>query len=72
MLTPLLPVLHRPQIEQADCLAACSAMILDYLHIPIQYDRLRRLLNVRNFGVIFSGIENLTTFGLSVTVAEGS
>lgn len=40
VLTPLLPVLHRPQIDQADCLAACVAMVLNYLQIPVNYLKL--------------------------------
>ncbi len=68
MLTPLLPVLHRPQIDQADCLAACAAMVLGYLQIPVNYDRLQRLLNVRYFGAFFSDIENLHVLGVSVTI----
>ena len=46
-------------------------MILDYLHIPVNYPKLQRLLNVRSFGAFFSDIENLHTLGVSVTVAEG-
>ena len=42
----LLPISHRQQIQQADCLAACAAMLLDYLHVPIQYKYLLRLLQV--------------------------
>lgn len=30
----LLPVSHRRQQQQADCLAACAAMALDYLLDP--------------------------------------
>ena len=71
MLTPLLLVSHRPQIEQADCLAACAAMILDYLQIPVNYPRLQRLLNIRSFGAVFSDIVNLRTLGVSITVDEG-
>lgn len=47
-------------------------MILDYLHIPVNYARLQRLLNVRSFGAFFSDIENLRTIGVAVTVAEGN
>ena len=71
MLTPLLPVSHRRQEQQADCLAACAAMILAYLQIPVNYSRLRRLLNVRYFGAFFSDIANLGVLGVAVTVGEG-
>ncbi len=36
----LLPVSHRRQQQQADCLTACAAMVLDYQQRPIPYDRL--------------------------------
>ena len=39
----LLTVSHRQQTQQADCLAACAAMVLDYLHIPISYNKLTHL-----------------------------
>ena len=46
----LLPVLHQQQRQQADCLAACAAMILAYLDVDIEYDQLLRLLKVKPFG----------------------
>jgi predicted double-glycine peptidase len=46
-------------------------MVLDYLHIPVAYPRLQRLLNVRYFGAFFSDIERLSSLGVAVTVAEG-
>ncbi|MCL4863629.1 MAG: C39 family peptidase [Caldilineaceae bacterium] len=71
MLTPLLPVLHRPQSQQADCLAAFAAMILDYLQVPFNDARLRKLLRIRHYGAFFSDIENLTVLGVAVSVDEG-
>lgn len=67
----LLPISHRQQIQQADCLAACAAMILDYLHIPIQYKYLLNLLKVRSFGTSLFNLHNLQTLGLFVLIEEG-
>jgi ABC-type bacteriocin/lantibiotic exporter with double-glycine peptidase domain len=43
---PLLAVSHHRQLQQADCLAACAAMLLDYLYLPIEYGRLVQLLGI--------------------------
>jgi ABC-type bacteriocin/lantibiotic exporter with double-glycine peptidase domain len=68
----LLPISHRQQSQQADCLAACTAMILEYLQIPVNYARLRRLLNIRYFGAFFSDIERVAALGVFVRVDEGN
>lgn len=69
----LLPVLHQQQRQQADCLAACSAMVLHYLEIPYEYARLLRLLNIQAYGTAFSQVRNLAEpFGLHVEVQEGN
>ena len=67
----LLPISHRRQQQQADCLAACAAMVLDYLQVPIGYDRLLRLLNIRAHGAAFANLRNLANLGVAVVVAEG-
>jgi ABC-type bacteriocin/lantibiotic exporter with double-glycine peptidase domain len=67
----LLPVSHQQQRQSADCLAACSAMVLDYLLIPYQYERLLRLLNTRSFGTQFSNLRQLATLGVAVQVLRG-
>lgn len=67
----LLPVSHRQQIQQADCLAACAAMVLEYLQVPVEYKDLLRLLNVRAFGASLSNVMNLQTLGLFAAVREG-
>ncbi len=67
----LLPVLHLKQHRQADCLVACAAMVLDYLQIPIQYERLVRLLKTQAAGTIFSNLGYLKTLGLSVQIEYG-
>lgn len=72
MLTTLLPISHWQQEKQADCLAACAAMILAYLQLPVNYPRIRRLLNVRYFGAFFSNLVRLDVLGVAVTVDEGN
>lgn len=67
----LLPVSHQKQRHFSDCLAACSAMILDYLLIPYQYEQLLRTLNTRSFGAQFYNIRNLQALGVSVELLRG-
>lgn len=67
----LLPVSHRRQQQQADCLAACAAMVLDYLQRPIPYDRLLHLLRVDAIGAPFRNLRLLQSLRLSVTIANG-
>ncbi len=69
---PSLNVSHREQRQQADCLAACAAMVLDYLGVSIRYRRLMRRLQVRAFGTLFSNLERLQSLGVKVEIAEGS
>lgn len=46
-------------------------MILDYLQVPFNHARLRKLLRIRHYGAFFSDIENLTALGVSAVVDEG-
>jgi hypothetical protein len=71
VLMNLLPISHRQQSQQADCLAACTAMILEHLHVPVQYENLLRLLNVRSFGASLFNLRNLQKLGLFVVIKEG-
>ena len=68
----LLTVSHQKQTEQADCLAACAAMVLDYLHIPISYNKLMQLLKIDAIGAPFRNLDNLQSLGLSILLEEGS
>jgi len=68
----LLPVPHRIQRRQADCLAACAAMILEYLGRPTDYARLVTLLGIRDFGAPSSNIRQLAKLGLSVSFRQGA
>lgn len=67
---PSLAVSHRRQYQQADCLAACAAMVLDYLGLPIEYDQLLRLLGIRYYGAAFSNLRNLEALGVSVAITR--
>ena len=39
-----LPVPHHKHTQDADCLPACVAMVLEYLGQPLAYDDVLRLL----------------------------
>ena len=47
MLAPWLPISHQKQRHRSDCLAACAAMVLNYLGRPVRYARLMKLLDIR-------------------------
>ena len=66
----LLGIKHRRQ-SQADCLAVCASMVLEYLGISYDYNRLIRLLGTAEDGTPFTNLERLAaTLGLSVTCAK--
>lgn len=67
----LLAVSHIRQRQQADCLATCAAMVLEYLRVSISYERLLRLLSIRSYGTSFSSLRKLESVGLSVLVTQG-
>ena len=66
----LLNVSHWKQRQPADCLAACSAMVLDYLQIEVEYDDLLNQFETKSFGSPFRNIHKLESMGLSVTTGE--
>jgi len=68
----LLAVSHQSQRQESDCLAACSAMVLDYLHVPYTYSQLLRLLRVQSFGAWFRNIQSLESLGLFVSIGYGN
>ena len=72
MLKRLLPVSHQKQRRRADCLAACAAMMLDYIGRPCPYHRLLCLLDVKLIGAPASNILRLTRLGVSVIHKAGS
>ncbi|MCP4415166.1 MAG: hypothetical protein GY805_00995 [Chloroflexi bacterium] len=68
----LLPVPHRQQQHNADCLAACVAMVLAHLKINTRYDRLLKLLKVRPFGAAGQNLRHLQSLDVQVIYREGS
>ncbi|MCX6045817.1 MAG: cysteine peptidase family C39 domain-containing protein [Chloroflexi bacterium] len=69
----LLAVSHWKQRKPADCLVACTAMVLEYLQVPTPYDRLTRLLRTMPIGTLFRNLRYLeASLGLSVTVGYGN
>ncbi|MBI4670216.1 MAG: C39 family peptidase [Chloroflexi bacterium] len=67
----LLPVSHRSQLQSADCLAACAAMVLDYLDVSFDYDDLLDLLRITPFGAKFQNLVYLESLGVKVLTARG-
>jgi ABC-type bacteriocin/lantibiotic exporter with double-glycine peptidase domain len=67
----LLPVSHQPQQRQADCLAACARMVLHYLQVPVDYQRLTRLLRLDAIGTPFRNPQHLESLGLEIRITEG-
>lgn len=63
----LLPISHRKQASEGDCLAACAAMLLDHLGLTRGYSDLRQLLRIRSYGAPASNIRLLAQLGLNVT-----
>jgi ABC-type bacteriocin/lantibiotic exporter with double-glycine peptidase domain len=68
----LLPVPHHRQHHNADCLAACAAMVLAYLKITIGYDQLLKLLKVRPYGTAGQNLKYLQSLDVQVIYREGS
>ena len=69
---PLLPVPHREQQQASDCLAACAAMVLDYLDKPTSYNRLLSLLRIGPIGAPRRNILQLTRLGIDVAYREAT
>lgn len=67
----LLPVSHIPQRQQSDCLAACSAMILQHLAKSVRYSRLLKLLQVQSGGAVFSNLRHLARLGVAIEISYG-
>ncbi|MBX3058239.1 MAG: C39 family peptidase [Anaerolineae bacterium] len=63
----LLTVPHQKQQNEGDCLAACAAMVLDYLNRSIDYPQLLQLLKIKPFGAPASHVRFLEQLNLSVT-----
>lgn len=61
----LLSVPHHRQQQPADCLAACAAMVLDYLGIQVGYGRLLKLLKIEPFGASAYNLNYLLSLGIT-------
>lgn len=62
----LLPVPHRRQQADGDCLAACAAMVLSYWQRDVTYSALLLLLRIQPYGAPASNIRFLSNLGVSV------
>ena len=67
----LLPLSNVRQRQLADCLVACTAMVLQYLYIPLGYERLLEILGTTDAGTPFSRLDQLKQWRLAVTGGEG-
>lgn len=54
-----LRVPHIQQRSNADCLAACAAMLLEYVGLRVDYVRLVRVLGISELGTPYSRIRRL-------------
>ena len=63
----LLPIPHHQQQRDGDCLAACAAMVLDYLGQPLDYSQLLQLLKIKSYGAPASNIRLLAQLDFTVT-----
>ncbi len=68
----LLPVTHIYQHKKGECVAACCAMLLDYLSISTSYKQLLKLLGTQPFGTLASQINKLETLNLTVIYKHGT
>jgi len=46
----LLPVPHRKQKGESDCLAACTAMLLEAIDVQVSYSQLLSILDIKPWG----------------------
>lgn len=67
----ILPVSHLVQQTKADCLVACTNMILGYAGKAYNYDKLANLLDTKAHGTVFSHLLRLNKLGFNFTVKEG-
>ncbi len=73
MPAPWLPIFHQKQRQQSDCLAACAAMVLDYVHRSVPYEQLLELLNITpDLGAPASNIKRLAALNVSVAYGTGT
>ena len=65
---------HWRQRREADCLVACTAMVLDYIEIHREYNWLAKVLQTKAIGTPFHNLANLRNpLGVHVlTAIDGS
>src|SRR5437870_3574146 len=68
---PLLAVSHIRQRQESDCLAACAAMMLDYLGLKYDYAKLIKALNIHAGGAAVANLRNLEQMGVQVLLEHG-
>ena len=69
----LLTIKHLQQPRPGECLAACAAMVLNYLGATVNYRRLAHTLAiVPGAGTGAFNIRRLETLGVSVTYRQGT
>lgn len=65
--------IHQQQRRESDCLVACAKIVLDYLGIQIDYERVAKLLRAGPSFTPFGNLRYLESLGLSVTFdAQGN
>lgn len=65
----LLGIRHRQQ-QAADCLVACAAMVMEYLSVSVDKERLRRRLGTTEAGTPFPNIQRLQELGMFVAYGK--
>jgi ABC-type bacteriocin/lantibiotic exporter with double-glycine peptidase domain len=69
---PPLAVPHREQTQTSDCLAACVAMVLDFIDRPVDYAQLLAVLQIGPLGTPRRNILRLTRLELDVMYHEAA
>jgi len=67
----LLPVPHVQQKRLGECLAACAAMVLEFLAQPTDYDALIKLLDIKPHGAWIQNLRRLEKLGVKVVIERG-
>lgn len=72
MAAVVLPVPHRTQRTDGECLAACAAMVLAYIGLTTAYEKLLKVLDIHWFGAPFFNIRLLEQLGVLVVYRQGT
>ncbi len=60
------------QKRNGECLAACALMVLRFLNVSADYERMVRLLEIGELGAPFRHLRRLQSLGVDVTVTRGT